>query len=83
MCSCLAFGITFCPLFIVNYLPCLHSRGHIYCLIFMEFGQKICLNDILVEFRNWVTWEQKLGHYAKLKKKLVNTLEVKFIVQLS
>ena len=30
--------------------PCWHTRGHIYCPIFMKFCQKIGLYDILAEF---------------------------------
>ncbi|KAH3695951.1 hypothetical protein DPMN_083410 [Dreissena polymorpha] len=27
---------------VVSILPCEHSRGHSYCLIFIEFGHNIC-----------------------------------------
>ena len=33
---------------------------------------------ILVD-QNWVTWGQKLGHKAKSRENLVNTLEVKYL----
>ena len=36
-CSWWAFVIAFCALYVVNILPCEHSRFHIYCLIFMKF----------------------------------------------
>ena len=29
---------------------CLHSRGHIYDPIIMNFGQNVCLDDVYVEF---------------------------------
>jgi len=32
---------------------CEHSRGHIYCPIFMKFGQNICLINILDGFENY------------------------------
>ena len=31
------------------------------------------------QVRNWVTWGQKLGHQAKSKENLVNTLVVTFL----
>ena len=33
-----------------------HSRGHIYCPIFMKLGQKICPNDISIEFETGSCW---------------------------
>jgi hypothetical protein len=41
--------------------PCSHSRGNFYCPIFMKFGQKIGLNDILDEIES---------NYVCLKKLL-------------
>ena len=30
----------------------IHSRGHIFSLIFMKHGQNVCLNNISYEFEN-------------------------------
>ena len=43
------------------YMACSHSRGNFYCPIFMKFGQKIGLNDILDEIES---------NYVCLKKLL-------------
>ena len=31
---------------------CEHSRSHIFGPIFIKFGQNVCLNDMLVEFKS-------------------------------
>ena len=36
--------------------PCVHSKGHIFCLIIMKLGQNVCLDEILVEFENGLCW---------------------------
>ena len=35
---------------VVNFLPCVHSRGHIFGPILMKLGQNVCLNKIWYEF---------------------------------
>ena len=37
----------------------------------------------LGQVRNWVTWSQKLGHWAKSAENFVNTLAVTFFKQSS
>ena len=39
-----------CTLYITK--TCEHSRSHIFGPIFMKFGQNVCLNDMLVEFKS-------------------------------
>jgi hypothetical protein len=39
-----------------QHLPCEHSRGLIYCPIFMKLSQNMCPNDILEEFENGSGW---------------------------
>ena len=42
-----------------------------------------CLSWFLSQVRNWVTWDQKLGHLAKSAENLVITLAVLFLKQSS
>ena len=56
-----------------------HSSGHIFEAIIMNLAQNFCLDD----FRNWVTWGQKLGHRAKSAENFINTLAVTFFKQSS
>ena len=35
---------------VVNFLPCVHSRGHIFSPILMKLGQNVCLDKISDEF---------------------------------
>ena len=35
---------------VVNFLPCVRSRGHIFSPILMKLGQNVCLNKISDEF---------------------------------
>ena len=37
---------------VVNFLPCVCSRGHIFSRILMKVGQDVCLDDISDEFEN-------------------------------
>ena len=48
----------------------------------MNLAQHVCFDDFVGQAQNWVTWGQKLGHQAKSKNKLVNTLEVSFLAHL-
>ena len=41
--------------------PCLHSRSHIHCPIFMKLSQNICSNDILNEFVNGSGWLKNMA----------------------
>ena len=36
----------------MNFLPCVHSGGHIFSLIIMKHGQNVCLDEISDEFEN-------------------------------
>ena len=47
-----------------------------------EFWSK-CLSWFSGQVRNWVTWDQKLGHLAKSAENLVITLAVTFLKQSS
>ena len=50
---------------VVNFLPCVRCRGHIFSPILMKLGQNVCLNKISDEFEIGscgVMWDQKLGH---------------------
>ena len=47
---------------VVNFLPCVRSRGHSFGRILMKVGQDVCLDEISDEFEKWVMWGQKLGH---------------------
>ena len=47
---------------VVNFLPCVRSRGHSFGRILMKVGQDVCLDEISDEFehgscgvKNWVT----------------------------
>ena len=44
--------IVLCPSCVVNFLPCVRSRGHIFSRILMKVGQDVCLDDISEEFEN-------------------------------
>ena len=35
---------------VVNFLPCVRSRGHVFSPILMKLGQNVCLNKISEEF---------------------------------
>ena len=35
---------------VVNFLPCVRSRGHIFSPILMKLSQNVCLNKISDEF---------------------------------
>ena len=37
---------------VVNFLPCVRSRGHSFGRILMKVGQDVCLDDISDEFEN-------------------------------
>ena len=54
--------VSFCDraVFVVNFLPCARSRGHIFSPIIMKVGQDVCRDEI--EFEKWVMSGQKLGH---------------------
>ena len=39
--------------------PCVHSRGHIFSLIFMKLSQNFCLDEILYMFKNGSCWVKK------------------------
>ena len=47
---------------VVNFLPCVRSRGHSFGRILMKVGQDVCLDKYLGRVRKWVMWGQKLGH---------------------
>ena len=40
----------------VIFLPCVHSRGHIFSLIIMKLGQNVGLNIISNDFENGSCW---------------------------
>ena len=48
----------------------------------MNLAQHVC-QWFLGQVWNWVTWGQKLGHWAKSAENLVNTLAVTFLKQSS
>ena len=37
---------------VVNFLPCVRSRGHSFGWILMKVGQDVCLDEISDEFEN-------------------------------
>ena len=37
---------------VVNFLPCVRSRGHSFGRILMKVGQDVCLDEISDEFEN-------------------------------
>ena len=37
---------------VVNFLPCVRSRGHSFGRILMKVGQDVCFNEISDEFEN-------------------------------
>ena len=55
--------VSYCDraLSVVNFLPCVHSRGHIFSPFLIKLGQNVCLNKISDKVRNWVMWGQKLS----------------------
>ena len=40
------------PSCVVNFLPCVRSRGHSFGRILMKVGQDVCLDEISDEFEN-------------------------------
>ena len=38
--------------YVVNFLPCVRSRGHSFGRILMKVGQDVCLDEISDEFEN-------------------------------
>ena len=40
------------PSSVVNFLPCVRSRGHSFGRILMKVGQDVCLDEISDEFEN-------------------------------
>ena len=55
------FRVSFCDsavsvvrfaLSIVNLLPCVRCRGHVYSPIIMKLGEKVCLDEIVDMFEN-------------------------------
>ena len=44
--------IVLCPASVVNFLPCVRSRGHSFGQILMKVGQDVCLDEISDEFEN-------------------------------
>ena len=61
-CSEWAIVIVLCPPCVVNFSPCVRSRGHIFRLIIMKLDQNV--NFVLInsrtsskrcQFKNWVT----------------------------
>ena len=43
---------------IVNFLPCVCSRDHIFSPIIMKIDQNVCLDEILDKFENG-SWQVK------------------------
>ena len=41
-----AVSVVRCASSVFNFLPCVHSRGHIFSPILMKLGQNVCLNKI-------------------------------------
>ena len=56
-----------------------NTSGHIFEVIIMNLAQNVCLDDFLGLVQNWVTWSQKLGHQARSKENLIDTIEVTFL----
>ena len=38
--------------YVVNFLACVSSRGHIFSLIIMKLDRNVCLDEISNEFEN-------------------------------
>ena len=55
------------PSSVVNFLPCVRSRGHIFSPILMKLGQNNCLN------KSWTSL--KLGHVGSKTRSLGQILE--------
>ena len=62
--------------------PCKHSWSHFWSN-HHESCSKYLSWWVLSQVWNWVTWGQKLGHWAKSAENLVNALAVTFLKQLS
>ena len=45
-----AVSVVQCASSVVNFLPCVRARGHIFNPILMKLGQNVCLNKISDEF---------------------------------
>ena len=58
-CDC-AVSVIRCPSSIVNFLACVHSRGHTFSMIIMKLGQNDCLDKISDDFENGSCWIKKL-----------------------
>ena len=53
--------VSYCERFLSVVCRALHSRGHIYCLIFMKLGQNMCPNYILDKFENSSGWMKNIA----------------------
>ena len=53
---------------VVNFLPCVHSRGHILSPILMKLGQNVCLNEISDENENGSV-RSKTGSLSQMLEK--------------
>ena len=51
----------------VNFLACVHSRGHIFSQIIMKLGQNVCLDEISDKFEK--------GHFGSKTRSLGQMLE--------
>ena len=73
---------------IINFLPNVRYRGHIFSLTLMKFGQNICLNKISEPFpplyTHFNTLKRKaLGKHYEKKAKLLKMSNLAFLVHLS
>ena len=54
-CDC-AMSVVWHTSSIINFLPCVCSRGHIFSPILMKLGQNVCLNQISDKSENGSCW---------------------------
>ena len=55
---------------IINFLPCVHSRGNIFSVIPMKLGQNVCLNEISDESERGLCWIKNYVTRSNLRQTL-------------
>ena len=63
---------------IINFLPCVLSRGHIFSLIPMKLGQNVCLHEISDEFEHGLCWIKNYVTRSNLRQTLWTLLRPHF-----
>ena len=62
-----AVSVVLRPSSVINFLPCVHSRGHIFGSILIKLSQNVCLDKILKDF--------EIGSFGSKTRSLGQILE--------